>query len=68
MNYICNNCKSKEVYEIEFRTDYSNARSINPLNDNIKILSNEDLPYELSMYFCNKCKDTCSIVTNRDGD
>ena len=56
----CIECGSARVYEIEFRTDYTNARKIEPVN-NSKEINNEDLPYYLDGYYCDRCKKFVSI-------
>lgn len=61
---VCADCGSSNVYSIEFRTDYTNARSIDPLNDNEDI-GNDDLPYYLSGHYCRNCESLCSIKVKK---
>ena len=56
----CIECGSARVYEIEFRTDYTNARKIEPVN-NSKEIFNDDLPHYLDGYYCDRCRKFVSI-------
>ena len=58
---ICVDCKSRNVHGIEFRTDYTNARNIYPINDDVEEISNDDLPYRLEGYYCEDCQSLCSV-------
>jgi hypothetical protein len=58
---VCVDCGSKEVYEIEFRMDYSYARKLNAVNDGIADIENDDLPSYLDGYYCNRCRGFCSV-------
>ena len=59
----CIECGSSEVYEVEFRTDYAKARLLNPMNDGLPEIGNDDLPYRLSGCYCNSCKSLVSSVS-----
>lgn len=53
----CVKCKSKQVYELEFRMDYVHPRLIISLNPDIPEISERDLPDYLNLYYCKKCDD-----------
>lgn len=58
---VCTSCGSQEVYEIEFRTDYSSPRNLYPVNPNIKDLDEDDIPYYLGGHYCHRCQSLCNI-------
>lgn len=62
---ICVDCSSEDVHYIEFRTDYTTARFMYPMNDNEEI-DNEDLPLHLNGYYCHQCKSFSSIKTSNE--
>ena len=69
--YRCKKCNGINVYELELRTDYNNFSIINPLNNNIKEITNDDLPYRMYMHFCSDCDDiteTEFIKEQSDGE
>lgn len=60
--YVCVECRSDNVHDVEFRTDYSHARLISAMNDGTKEISNDDLPYRLSGYYCGDCHAFRSVI------
>lgn len=65
MAYKCVGCGSTKVHSIEFRIDYTNARSIRPVNErgyyDKDYITNRDLPYYLEGYYCEGCKELVSV-------
>jgi hypothetical protein len=65
---VCTDCGSTDVYEIEFRTDYSYASSIGPINEpkyHGKYVTNDDLPYRLYGCYCHGCRSLCSTIESK---
>lgn len=62
MAKVCVDCGSKEVYEIEFRTDGgATARTLDAVNEGIAEIDNDDLPKYLGGHYCHHCESLCSI-------
>ena len=60
---VCASCGDYDIHEIEFRTDYANARSITPCNPSSEPLTSDDLPLHLYGHYCHTCKGLRGTTT-----
>jgi hypothetical protein len=58
---VCVECESREVYSVEFRTDYALPRYLDPVNKDIAEIDDEELPYRLEGHYCHGCNSLVSV-------
>lgn len=61
ISYCCVECGSQNVHKIEFRTDYSYTRNLEPVNSFTEPIENSDLPHYLYGHYCEICQSFVSI-------
>lgn len=59
--YRCVECNGTNVYDIEFRTDYSTARTLQAKNNGTKPIKTDDLPKYLGGFYCDDCQELVSV-------
>ena len=61
----CIECNGINVHSLEFRMDYSRTRVISSVNQCVKEISNDDLPYRLEGHYCKDCDILVSVFTEK---
>lgn len=56
---VCRKCGGHRIYYMDFRTDYAIPKSYSPLNNGVKELEQEDLPYHVEGEYCMDCDNFC---------